>query len=234
MKGSKQMNTGIYGYMKNPTLMDFDGHLSTVFFTSGCNFRCGYCHNPELISPQQNTLTWNQLYEHCEKMKSEWVDGIVITGGEPTLHSSLFDLVQYFKSHEFDVKVDTNGSYPDVVKQLTIEVDRIDMDIKCSLDKYPELTSFKDTDNIKKSVDILQDSLVDHVFRTTLLPDLHDDDDQLHKMGKLIEGAPLYRLQQFVPRDNLPNPKYREMQRTSPSLLEHAAEILDQYVDKVD
>jgi pyruvate formate lyase activating enzyme len=101
----------VYAYLEKPSMVDYPGRYAAVFFTSGCNFRCGFCHNATLMGRQKAALTWEQLTEAATRFKNNWVNGIVITGGEPTCSDDLVDLIRFFKERfGFAVKLDTNGS----------------------------------------------------------------------------------------------------------------------------
>ncbi len=226
------MFSPVYAYQKQLTMIDFRGHLSALFFTSGCNFACGFCHNADLMRHRQKLLTWERLEAVCRDFRDNWVDAATISGGEPLLQQELPQLIDFFKSFGFAVKLDSNGSLPAMLEKIMPLVDYIAMDIKCPLQRYAELTGYKHTDNIKKSIDLLKSGRVDYEFRTTLIDSFHSDAD-IDDMLELIKGARRYVLQPFVPQPHLPVERFRNNQRTSPDRLEAVAERARQAVPEV-
>lgn len=224
--------TGIYGVLRNPSMVDFEGYLAGVFFTSGCNFRCGFCQNPELMPSKDNTLTWGRLIELCRSFRENWVNAVVVTGGEPTLLDNLPELLSFFKRQGFAIKLDTNGSHPDVMQHLISELDYVAMDVKCALPSYPDLTGFQQPERVQASLELLKKGKVDYEFRTTLIPSFHDS-DQVEEICKTVAGASKHRLQPFLPREDLPEPRFRNESRTSPLQLKEAADRMDDYVGEV-
>lgn len=188
------------GGLQKTSLTDFPGKISAIVFTVGCNFRCGYCHNPELYSLKTvNKIAERDILSFLEKRKGV-LDGVVITGGEPTLQNDLAPFIKKVKKMGYLVKLDTNGSNPDVVARLLKNklLDYIAMDIKSSFDKYEAVVKRKiDITKIKKSIDLIMKSGIDYEFRTTIVRDELDEND-LIKIGEMIKGARLYALQKFV------------------------------------
>jgi len=222
----------LHAMSSETSMVDFPGRMSALFFTSGCNFRCGYCHNPDLLAGGDKCYTWDELGEILQRFRKQWVRAAAITGGEPTIHAALPDTIAFLKKHGFSVKLDSNGSRPDMLERLLPELDYVAMDLKCSLDSYPALTGWKDVEAIRRSLRLIQSSARDYEFRTTLLETLHTN-EELHDCGKLIQGAKLLVLQPFVPHENLPAIALRTQPRTRPSRLQEAADILRGYVQKV-
>lgn len=191
------------GGVQKTSLLDFPGVISAIVFTQGCNFRCGYCHNPELIN-LKNAPAWNcaGFFEFLRDRKGK-LDGVVITGGEPCLQDGLIDFIKQIKNSGFRVKLDTNGMFPDVIKTLLPYIDYIAMDIKAPLDKYERIINVKvNTDKIKQSINLIMNSGLDYEFRTTVVKSLLDFKD-FEKIGNLILGAEKYYLQKFVPTKTL-------------------------------
>ena len=190
------------GGIQKTTLVDFPQEIAAIVFTQGCNFRCGYCHNPELIEfSHGKVLLSKDEFIPFLKTRQGKLDGVVITGGEPTLQSGLYDFVKAVKSLNFAVKLDTNGTNSGILEKLLADnlLDYVAMDIKAPLDKYSLITGTNvDCENIKKSIDLIINSGVDYEFRTTVIKSqlLPDDFD---KIGKLINGAKRYYLQKFIP-----------------------------------
>jgi len=221
----------INAYRTQSSMKDYPGRMAGLFFTPGCNFRCGFCHNPDLFTAAK-TYSWEELGEIAERFRRQWVSAVAITGGEPTIHPGLPDTIRFFKKRGFAVKLDTNGSNPQMLADIIGDVNYVAMDIKCALSGYKALTCYEDTAKIQESIRIVMERAKDYEFRTTLIEAVHNDDD-LRSCGQLIEGAKLYILQPFVPHDNLPSVAMRDYPRTRSSFLEHAEEVVRPYVQKV-
>ncbi len=222
----------VYGYLQNPSMVDFAGRLAAVFFTAGCNFKCGFCHNAELIGASRTGMSWRKLGQGCQRFVRDWVDGAVITGGEPTLSPKLLDLIHFLKKQGWAVKLDTNGSNPEQLSECLPLIDYIAMDIKAGLSGYPALAGFDEVDRLKRSIDLIKGGAVEHEFRTTILESFHDD-EQMVEIAGMVAGAQRYIVQPFVPSDEVPLPAYRETKRTSAGRLEEVAAIVSGCVDEV-
>ena len=222
----------VYGHLRNPSMVDFAGHMSAVFFVSGCNFRCGFCHNADLMHQAETGLRWDYLEHVCQTFLANWVDGAVISGGEPTLSDALDRLIALFRRMGWAVKLDTNGSRPDVLRACMDRVDYVAMDIKAGLSGYPDLTGFEDTGRLRESVTLVQQNARDYEFRTTVIEPFHTD-AQMHEIGSLIKGARRYVLQPFVPRDNLPDEALSAVPRTSQPRMQQLKEIMSAYADEI-
>lgn len=199
--------------LQRSSLIDYPAELSAVIFTQGCNFRCLYCHNPELVSPKlfAKPLVKEEIFDFLNKRKKQ-LDAVVITGGEPTIHNDLPDFIREIKKMGYKIKLDTNGSNPEMLELLIKEklVDYIAMDIKAPLVKYPKITKIKaDTEQIKKSIKLIMDSGLKHEFRTTVVKSLLSFDD-IAEIAKSIKGADLYVLQKFVPSKTLDKKMMKE------------------------
>ena len=191
----------IIGGLQKFSMIDYPDKLAAIVFTSGCNFRCGYCHNPELVLPEKfnPSLDQNEILEFF-KTRVGKLDAISITGGEPTLHADLPQFMKQIKDLGFLVKLDTNGTNLEMLKEIIDSklVDYIAMDIKAPLEKYEEVIVAKiDLENIKKSIKMIMDSGVKYEFRTTIVKSQLSVNDLL-EIGKLIKGAEIYFLQKFV------------------------------------
>jgi len=215
------------------TMVDYPGRMAALMFTAGCNFRCGFCHNPDLLGGGGKTYTYAQLDEHCARYKKQWVEAVSISGGEPTMRPELEETILYFKQKGFLVKLDTNGSRPEILERLLPIVDYVAMDMKCSLASYEKLAGYKDIEKLRRSIRMIIDRAKDYEFRTTLLESFHTDEEIL-TAAKELEGAKLWIFQPFVPHPNLPDVAMRELPRTRPSALEHAAELARPFVGKAE
>jgi pyruvate formate lyase activating enzyme len=190
------------GGLHKVSLIDYPGMISAIVFLQGCNFRCPYCHNPELVEQKLfgRCFDANEVMDFLGTRKGK-LDAVTISGGEPTIQKDLLPFVKQIKKMGFAVKLDTNGSQPDVIKELINYklLDFIAMDVKGPLDKYPEIVKAPvDSEKVKESVDFLIESKIPYEFRTTIVKSQLTDKDIL-KIGKLISGAQKYVLQKFVP-----------------------------------
>ena len=191
----------IIGGLVKFSLNDYPGKTSAVVFTRGCNFRCRYCHNPELVLPEKYVaeIPLADVYSFLESRKGQ-LDAVDVTGGEPIQHSDLSEMLKKIKEMGFLVKLDTNGSNPEMLKKFLKEenVDYIAMDIKAPFEDYKKITGVPvDIEKIKKSINLIINSGLSHEFRTTVAKSLTNFDD-LRKIAKSIEGADNYFLQRFV------------------------------------
>ena len=228
----REGETSLYAFRSQPTMVDFPGRMAAVFFVSGCNLACRYCHNPDLLRRHQQGLSWARLETACERFREDWTEAAVITGGEPTLARDLPELIAFFRDQGWSVKLDTNGSRPDVLAACLADVDYVAMDVKAGLDRYEDLTGFGHVERIRESITVLRDGPTDYELRTTLIASFHDD-DQLRDIAELIHGARRYVLQAFVPQDGMPDPAYRELPRTSTDRLHEAAALMAGCADEV-
>lgn len=214
----------IIGGVQKTSLLDYPDKISAIVFTQGCNFRCGYCHNPELINSKEQAWTMPALFEFL-KTRVGKLDAVVITGGEPCLQKDLPEFIKEIKDMGFLVKLDTNGSYPNMLKEVLSLVDYIAMDIKAPLEKYDDIVVNKtDVEKIKESINIIMNSGKDYEFRTTVVRSLLCEDDIL-KIGDLINGAKCYYLQKFVPTKILDNKLINETTYSDEELSYMAAKL---------
>lgn len=188
----------IGGLQKN-SFIDYPERISAVLFLYGCNFRCPYCHNPELVNGEMEPLDPEQVMAFLKDRRG-FLDGVVISGGEPALQKDLPGLCERIKEMGFPVKLDTNGSRPDVVRELIQQglVDYLAMDIKTAPERYPE-TVWKegDPERIRESIRLILDAGLPHEFRTTCVKPLVDE-QIVREIGELIRGAEVYALQQCL------------------------------------
>lgn len=191
----------------NPhTFIDWDGKLACVIYLPGCNFRCSFCHSSVLVTAPESLKT--VPFEHIERFvkgKKGWIDAMIIGGGEPTLYKQLPELLKEIKKMKLLIKLDTNGSNPEMIENLISQglVDYIAMDIKAPLDsaKYEQAAgTFVDINAIQKSIDILLNNKVDYEFRTTVVPAFIERADII-SIAQSISKAKKYILQQFDPKD---------------------------------
>jgi pyruvate formate lyase activating enzyme len=223
----------IAGLVKT-SLIDYPGKVSAVVFTQGCNFRCGFCHNPDLIGMQNTGLqiSEEEIFDFL-KARQRKLDGVVITGGEPLLQADIIDFITKAKNLGYLVKLDTNGSSPFLLEKLINKnlVDYIAMDIKGPLLKYDQICAYSNTKIIQKSIDIIKSSGLDYEFRTTVLPHFHEMCD-FEEIGKLISGAKLYTIQGFRSQITL-DPTLKQGESFTYPQLTEIAKIMAPYVEKV-
>ncbi|MDP7141378.1 MAG: anaerobic ribonucleoside-triphosphate reductase activating protein [Candidatus Woesearchaeota archaeon] len=184
--------------LQKTSLIDYPDLISTVVFLSGCNLNCPYCHNPDLINKSLPTIKEEDVLNYLET-KKQWIDAVVISGGEPSLHKELPDFLKKIKQLSLKVKIDTNGTKPLFLKELIEKnlVDYIAMDIKAPLNKYNKVTKAKvNTKDIEKSIEIIKNSNIDYEFRLTCVPSLIDKKD-IENIGKLLKNSKMFYLQQF-------------------------------------
>ena len=189
------------GGLRRVSLIDYPGLICATVFLQGCNFKCPYCHNPELVDPGlfRTSIKENTVMEFLDSRKGK-LDAVTICGGEPTIQDDLNRFIKQIKKMGFAVKLDTNGSQPNVIKALIAEklVDFIAMDVKAPLDKYKEIVKTNvNQDSIKESIKIILKAKVPYEFRTTVVESQLGENDIL-QIGKLIAGASHYVLQNFV------------------------------------
>lgn len=192
------------------TLLDYPEHIACIAFTPGCNMRCSFCHNPEFVLPEmlvklKNTFISDDTFLKFLDSRVGLLDGVVVSGGEPTMQVDLINFLQKIKDKGFLVKLDTNGNKPDVLKEVLNKslVDYIAMDVKTSLSQYVDLTGKRtNTESIKESIQLIKSSKVLYEFRTTLIKDIHTD-TVLKEMADLVSGAKQYFLQTFRPSHTL-------------------------------
>lgn len=189
----------IIGGFEKTSLLDYPSKIAAVVFTCGCNFRCGYCHNPSLIT-EKSGIAEEVFFDFLQKRKG-LLDAVVISGGEPCLQRDLYDFIKKIKEMGFLVKLDTNGTNPKLLERLISDslIDYAAMDIKAPLSKYEKITGVRvDSSKILESISILKTFEKKYEFRTTVVKSMLSTDD-FTEIGRLISGAETYYLQRFVP-----------------------------------
>ena len=218
--------------LQKTSLLDYPEHVASIVFTGGCNFRCPYCHNRDLVCSAQSMDEYSikDILTHLKK-RSAIYDGIVITGEEPTLQPDLLEFLQLIRNHtSLDIKLDTNGTHPAMIQKAVESslVDYIAMDIKQSQDKYHQIASMPvlDIQAIEASVDYLLEDHIPYEFRTTICDELFEKEDIL-AIGQWIAGARAYFLQPYKETEQVISPIYH-----APSIqtLKEYLQILQPYV----
>ena len=222
----------IFG-LEKLSLVDYGSYACAVVFTGGCNFRCPFCHNSGLVEQETNELLESEVLDFLRK-RYGLLDAVVVSGGEPTMQADLPDFLAKIKDIGYKVKLDTNGTNPDMLNYVIHKglVDYVAMDIKNSFENYPKTTGLKNlnTDNIKHSLEILNSSNIDYELRTTIVKELHQSDD-IKAMAKELKGAKKLYLQQFVDTDSCIN---RGLNPVSKEIASEWKEILSTTIDSVE
>ncbi|MBN1640561.1 MAG: anaerobic ribonucleoside-triphosphate reductase activating protein [Anaerolineae bacterium] len=224
----------VKGWVKS-TLLDYPGKIAVALFCGGCNFRCPNCHNAELVLDPQDIpdLPEDQIWDLLRRRQG-FLDGVVISGGEPTLQSDLAAFARRARALGYAVKLDTNGYRPDVLEDAIAGqwVDYVAMDVKAPLDKYDLLVGVTvDTRRIERSIGLLLDSSVEYEFRTTVVPSLLVEDD-IVRIAQQIAGARVYYLQQFVAHNTI-DPDMLSLEPYLPERLRSMADLARPWVREV-
>lgn len=216
--------------------VDFPGKTCAIVFTSGCNFRCPYCHNPELVLPKRyaKLIDEKAIFRFLE-MRKGLLDGVCVTGGEPTIQPDLPEFLARIRSMGFSVKLDTNGGRPEMLRRILDErlADYLAMDVKAPPDKYRTIVGFAIApETIRTSIRMIIDSGIEHEFRTTVVSSLTSLDDLL-AIGHEIRGAQRYYLQRFVPSKAC-DPDMLNASSYSREVLQKLAQNLCTFIERCD
>ena len=220
------------GGIQKFSTVDYPGYTVASIFTIGCNMRCGYCHNPELVLPEQyaGAIPEEEIFEFLEKRRG-LLDGVAISGGEPTMQEDLPDFIRRCKKMGFLVKLDTNGTNPGVLRELLQEnlIDFVAMDIKGPLEKYPQIAARPiDIDAIRESIDLIR--TVPHEFRTTIVRGQLVPED-FESIGQLVHGADRFALQYFVPGTTV-SPQFNKRESFTKQEMDQARDIMSRHVQE--
>jgi pyruvate formate lyase activating enzyme len=216
---------------------DWDGKVSSVIFLPNCNLRCPFCYNKSLvIKPEEMQSIPLERIENYLDVNRQWVDGVVITGGEPTLHRDLPILCKKLKDHSFKVKVDTNGTNPRMIAMLidAKNVDYVALDVKAPLtaEKYSEATGI-DIESllgkIMKTIRLLLDGPIEYEFRSTLVPTLHGIED-ITQICQVIKGCRKYALQNLKSEVEMISPKYQNLKPFSETEMRDFQQVARRFV----
>ena len=223
------------------TLIDYSDKIACTIFLFGCNFRCGFCHNPELVLPDKPEKTYKEkeILDFL-KQRKKYLDAVCISGGEPLINPDLSELLKKIKELGFLVKLDTNGSNMERLKELTDKklIDYIAMDIKADKNNYNVLAGVKvDINRIEESMKIIMNSGLDYEFRTTVIRGYHDT-EKLRKIGKWINSlgkAKKYVIQNFIPRQGkLVDKKFEKVVSFEDNELDEMKKAVSDYFEKVE
>jgi len=224
------------GFIKT-SLIEYPGKIVSVAFVGGCNFRCPFCQNPDLVHNSRSlpSISEKEVIDHLLS-KRKWLDGLVITGGEPMLEKDLPNFVSKIKKEGFLVEIETNGTNPGMLRDLVERslIDYLALDIKAPFEweKYRKVAGIVDKKllgKVKESVKILLSSNIDYELRTTVVPGLVDQED-LISIARSFEGVKKYVLQQFVPKVTL-DKQYEKIKPYSKTQLEEMKEKIANYLE---
>lgn len=223
------------GGLQKVSLTDYPGKISAIVFTQGCNFRCPYCHNPELVDPglYQECLPEEEFLSYLEIRKGK-LEAVTITGGEPTVQNDLIPFIMRVKAMGRLIKIDTNGSKPEVLEELIRRnlADYLAMDIKAPLEKYAAIARTPvNAKAIRQSIMLIMNSGIDYEFRTTVVKSQITEADLL-TIGRLIKNASLYSLQRYVPAKPL-DKNFLTETTLSQAEFENVKKILEKNIRKV-
>ena len=222
------------GGIQKLSLVDFPGHVAAALFTAGCNMRCGYCHNPELVLPERlaSSIPIDDIMQFLQSRVGR-LDGVVVSGGEPTIHDDLPELIRRIKALGYDVKLDSNGTRPEMIRQLIDDklINFVAMDIKGPLEKYQTIAARPiDLDAVQETIALLISSGIGHEFRTTIVREQLEPSD-FHKVGEMVRGAKRFALQHFRPGSTLA-PQFEQASTFSESEFQKTKTIMEGYVDE--
>ena len=223
----------IHGLQKM-TLLDFPGRVACTVFLGGCDMRCPFCHNAELIDGSAPPVMDEEELLAFLKKRQGLLEGVAVTGGEPLLRPDFIELAEKIRDLGYPLKLDTNGTHPDRLREI---INRglaayVAMDIKNSPDRYAETAGLEDLDlaPVRESVALLMEGRTDYEFRTTVVAELHDA-DSFRRIGEWIRGARRYFLQKFTDRDTVP---FGGFHAPADDEMRHYAEIARKYVSSVE
>ncbi len=225
------------GGLQKLTLIDYPGKVAATVFSIGCNFRCPYCHNPELVIPEKikkhPEIKQEDFFKFLDKRK-DLLEGVCITGGEPTIHQDLPEFIGEIKKRGFLVKLDTNGSNYRMLKQLIERklIDFVAMDVKTSFAKYEKLKAGDKVPEIKKSIELIKNKISEYEFRITIVPGIVDQED-VRKIGKVLAGAKKFVIQQFKPGKTL-DPAFEDIQPYPSQDIQKMVNILEADIKNVE
>ena len=192
--------------LQKTTLLDYPGHVAATVFTGGCNFRCPFCHNSDLLGNDAEEAFTEEYVLNFLKKRRGILEGVAITGGEPTLQPDLRDFILRVRELGYKIKLDTNGTRPDVLRDLCDSglIDYVAMDIKTCKERYSDVAGIPSLhmEGILESVEYLKNGKIPFEFRTTVVKELHSAED-FEWIGQWISGCPHYYLQNFVDSDNV-------------------------------
>ncbi len=216
--------------LQKVSLIDYPNKVASVLFTPGCNLRCPFCHNWRIAVDPKPPFLQEAVALRILESRKKYVDAVVVTGGEPTMHKELPKFLAKLKKRGFQVKLDTNGFYPEVLEECLNYVDYVALDLKTSPEKY-KLLGAKNTNVLLRTVEMLKMGKVAYEFRTTMVPDIITAED-VNKICELTKGAKTHALQQFVPQDTLEK-RFESLKPYAPEVIKEFAGTMKSYAENV-
>jgi pyruvate formate lyase activating enzyme len=216
--------------IQKTSLIDFPNRIASVLFTPGCNLRCPFCHNWKIVLDPKPPFLQEEAALKILENRKKYVDAVVVTGGEPTMHKEVPKFLRKLKEKGFAVKLDTNGFYPQVLEECLQYVDYVALDVKTSLEKYARLGA-KDTADLLRTIGILKTGKVEYEFRTTVVPGFVDAEN-IHQIGELVKGTKTFAFQQFIPEDTL-DKGFKTVKPYSPKTIAQFAETMKKYAETI-
>jgi pyruvate formate lyase activating enzyme len=216
--------------LQKTSLIDFPDRIATVAFTPGCNLRCPFCHNWRLVLDPKGPFLSDETLLQLLDSRRQYINAVVITGGEPTLHLDVSRFLKTLKERGFATKIDTNGFFPEVLQRCLPYLDYVALDVKTSVERY-RLLGADTTDPLMRTIALLKGGSTDYEFRSTVVPGFVDD-PIIAQMGEVVAGAKRFIFQQFVPGDTL-DPSFNALPPYSPETITHFADVMRKYVTEV-
>ena len=216
--------------LRKTSLIDFPNRIASVLFTPGCNLRCPFCHNWRIVLEPKPPFLHEEAALRILEGRKKYVNAVVVTGGEPTMHKELPKFLHKLREKGFAVKLDTNGFYPKVLEECLPYVDYVALDVKTSLDKYERLGA-KDTSPLLQTIEILKTGKVEYEFRTTVVPGFVDEED-ITRIGEMVKGARTFAFQQFILEDTL-DKSFKMLKPYPPEKIKNFAETMKGYADTI-
>jgi len=219
-----------FASFQKTSLIDYPDRIASVLFTIGCNLRCPYCHNGDLVFNYPGPFIEEEEIFEALQRRRKYVDSVVITGGEPTIHAELPSFLAKLKAQGFHVKLDTNGFNPDALKACLPSIEYVAMDVKTSPKRYRELGA-ESVEPLIESIDIIRESGMDYEFRCTAVPGFIDT-ETIHEVGKLVKNAKRFVFQQFRSEKTL-DPIYNSVKPYPSEYIKELGEVMESYVREV-
>jgi len=216
--------------VQKTSLNDFPGRIATVLFAPGCNLRCPFCHNWRIVLNPRPPFLHEAAVLQLLRERTRYVEAVVVTGGEPSIHKELPKFLMKVKKIGLTIKLDTNGFFPNVLRDCIPYVDYVAVDVKTSLSKYERLGA-KNTEDLLRTLEILKGSDVEYEFRATVVPGFVDEGD-IDKIGEIVKGGMRFVFQKFVPGDTL-DKTFNTVESYADDVISHFAEIMKPYVEEV-
>jgi pyruvate formate lyase activating enzyme len=216
--------------LQKVSLIDYPNKVASVLFTPGCNLRCPFCHNWRIAVDPKPPFLQEAVALRILESREKYVDAVVITGGEPTMHKELPKFLAKLKKRGFQVKLDTNGFYPEVLEECLGYVDYVALDLKTSPEKY-KLLGAKSTSGLLRTIEMLKMGKVAYEFRTTVVPEIITAED-VNKLCELTKGSKTHALQQFVPQDTLEK-RFESLKPYAPEIIKEFAGTMKSYAENV-